>query len=84
MIKRVSNYSVLVNSVKINRENANYFWVKGKPEPARTGGFMIQGSLYKTLGNDIMSSSNYMLTGQEVHLIRTPMSVTVIGGQKLT
>ena len=38
LIKRVSNYSVLVNSVKINRENANYFWVKGKPEPARTGG----------------------------------------------
>ena len=38
LIKRVSNYSVLVNSVKINRENANYFWVKGKPEPARNGG----------------------------------------------
>ena len=37
-IKRVSNYSVLVNSVKINRENANYFWVKGKPELARNGG----------------------------------------------
>lgn len=78
MIKRVSNYSVLVNSVKINRENANYFWVKGKPEPARTG------SLYKTLGNNIISSTNYMLAGKEVHLIRTPMSVTVIGVQKLT
>ena len=45
---------------------------------------MIQGSLYKTLANNIMSSSNYMLTGQEVQLIRTPMSVTVIGVQILT
>ena len=82
LTKRVSNYSVLVNSVKINRENANYFWVKGKPEPARNGGLWSKDHYTKLWL--IMSSSNYMLTGQEVHLIRTPMSVTVIGLQKLT